>query len=201
MNIALVFIFMIFGSVSAAGNGTADTPTTFKPTTPKAVPTSQPTPVSTPSLQEVCMSRNSSCETCLKDAKCLWCKTNSKCVPYPTGDVLPKSSLCSLSEARWGVCWVNFEALIIAMGVIGGIILLAVLVCICCCCCCKKDNKNKYAKEDEKWERKKKDRQEKSAEKRAERKAKTDEIRRKYGISFKGLMKDDNYQRFDNEEA
>lgn len=52
MNIALVFIFMIFGSVSAAGNGTADTPTTFKPTTPKAVPTSQPTPVSTPSLQE-----------------------------------------------------------------------------------------------------------------------------------------------------
>lgn len=43
---------MIFGSVSAAGNGTADTPTTFKPTTPKAVPTSQPTPVSTPSLQE-----------------------------------------------------------------------------------------------------------------------------------------------------
>lgn len=192
---------MIFGSVSAAGNGTADTPTTFKPTTPKAVPTSQPTPVSTPSLQEVCMSRNSSCETCLKDAKCLWCKTNSKCVPYPTGDVLPKSSLCSLSEARWGVCWVNFEALIIAMGVIGGIILLAVLVCICCCCCCKKDNKNKYAKEDEKWERKKKDRQEKSAEKRAERKAKTDEIRRKYGISFKGLMKDDNYQRFDNEEA
>uniref|UniRef100_K1QH90 PSI domain-containing protein n=1 Tax=Magallana gigas TaxID=29159 RepID=K1QH90_MAGGI len=181
MNIALVFIFMIFGSVSAAGNGTADTPTTFKPTTPKAVPTSQPTPVSTPSLQEVCMSRNSSCETCLKDAKCLWCKTNSKCVPYPTGDVLPKSSLCSLSEARWGVCWVNFEALIIAMGVIGGIILLAVLV---------------YAKEDEKWDRKKKDRQEKSAEKRAERKAKTDEIRRKYG-----LMKDDNYQRFDNEEA
>ena len=163
------------------------------------------------------MNINMNCWCC--DLQCLWCKTNSKCVPYPTGGVLPKSSLCSLSEARWGVCWgnslslslslflsvcvslflslcsflfhiysvlkwveldnilkivtvfnwlsefdrqliyrimnlmimccahfsVNFEALIIAMGVIGGIILLAITVCICCCCCCKKNNKNKWA--------------------------------------------------------
>lgn len=30
---------------------------------------------------------------------------------------------------------VNFEALIIAMSVIGGSILLAVAMCCCCCCC------------------------------------------------------------------
>lgn len=190
----LVLVLFVIGTVSAANN-TSEAPTTEKPTTtPKPVPTTSGAPVTTPSLEEECRRRNSSCDTCLKDAKCLWCKTNSKCVPYPTGDVLPKSSLCSLSEARWGVCWVNFEALIIAMGVIGGVIVLAITVCICCCCCCKKNNKNKYAKEDEKWERKKKERQEKSNERRAERKSRTDEIRRKYG-----LMKDDNYQRFDNE--
>lgn len=190
----LVLVLFVIGTVSAANN-TSGAPTTEKPTTtPKPVPTTSGAPVTTPSLEEECRRRNSSCDTCLKDAKCLWCKTNSKCVPYPTGDVLPKSSLCSLSEARWGVCWVNFEALIIAMGVIGGVIVLAITVCICCCCCCKKNNKNKYAKEDEKWERKKKERQEKSNERRAERKSRTDEIRRKYG-----LMKDDNYQRFDNE--
>lgn len=33
---------------------------------------------------------------------------------------------------------VNFEALIIAMSVIGGSILLAVAMCCCCCCCGKK---------------------------------------------------------------
>lgn len=193
-NMVLVLVLFVIGTVSAANN-TSGAPTTEKPTTtPKPVPTTSGAPVTTPSLEEECRRRNSSCDTCLKDAKCLWCKTNSKCVPYPTGDVLPKSSLCSLSEARWGVCWVNFEALIIAMGVIGGVIVLAITVCICCCCCCKKNNKNKYAKEDEKWERKKKERQEKSNERRAERKSRTDEIRRKYG-----LMKDDNYQRFDNE--
>lgn len=193
-NLVLVLVLFVLGTVSAANN-TSGAPTTEKPTTtPKPVPTTSGAPVTTPSLEEECRRRNSSCDTCLKDAKCLWCKTNSKCVPYPTGDVLPKSSLCSLSEARWGVCWVNFEALIIAMGVIGGVIVLAITVCICCCCCCKKNNKNKYAKEDEKWERKKKDRQEKANERRAERKSRTDEIRRKYG-----LMKDDNYQRFDNE--
>ncbi|XP_061179997.1 pituitary tumor-transforming gene 1 protein-interacting protein-like [Saccostrea echinata] len=193
-NMVLVLTLLVIGIVSAANN-TSVAPTTEKPTaTPRPIPTTSGAPVTTPTLEEVCRSRNSSCDTCLKDAKCLWCKTNSKCVPYPTGDVLPKSSLCSLSEARWGVCWVNFEALIIAMGVIGGVIVLAITVCICCCCCCKKDNKNKYAKEDEKWERKKKERQEKANERRAERKSRTDEIRRKYG-----LMKDDNYQRFDNE--
>ncbi|XP_062579058.1 pituitary tumor-transforming gene 1 protein-interacting protein-like [Saccostrea cucullata] len=163
-NMVLVLVLFVIGTVSAANN-TSEAPTTEKPTTtPKPVPTTSGAPVTTPSLEEECRRRNSSCDTCLKDAKCLWCKTNSKCVPYPTGDVLPKSSLCSLSEARWGVCWVNFEALIIAMGVIGGVIVLAITVCICCCCCCKKNNKNKYAKEDEKWERKKKERQEKSNE-------------------------------------
>ncbi|KAJ8311019.1 hypothetical protein KUTeg_011429 [Tegillarca granosa] len=86
----------------------------------------------------------------------------------------------------------NFEALIITMAVIGGIILLALTVCICCCCCCK-NKKSKYAKEDAKMERKTEERKAKQSEKRAERKARTDEIRRKYG-----LIKEDNpYQRFD----
>lgn len=34
---------------------------------------------------------------------------------------------------------VNFEALIIAMSVVGGSILIMLLVC--CCCCCKKKSK------------------------------------------------------------
>ncbi|WAQ94873.1 hypothetical protein MAR_007344, partial [Mya arenaria] len=51
----------------------------------------------------------------------------------------------------------NYEALIIACSVIGGLLVLGLTVCICCCCCCKGNNKAKYAKEDAKFERKKAD--------------------------------------------
>ncbi|XP_063180876.1 pituitary tumor-transforming gene 1 protein-interacting protein-like isoform X2 [Chroicocephalus ridibundus] len=46
-----------------------------------------------------------SCEECLKNVSCLWCYTNNTCVDYPVRSILPPSSLCSLSNARWGVCW------------------------------------------------------------------------------------------------
>lgn len=36
---------------------------------------------------------------------------------------------------------VNFEALIIAMSVVGGVILIMLGVCCCCCCRCKKKSK------------------------------------------------------------
>ncbi|XP_007946903.1 pituitary tumor-transforming gene 1 protein-interacting protein [Orycteropus afer afer] len=67
---------------------------------------------------------NRTCEECLKNVSCLWCNTNNACLDYPVRKILPPGSLCKLSSARWGVCWVNFEALIIAMSVVGGAILL-----------------------------------------------------------------------------
>uniref|UniRef100_A0A672L2N7 PSI domain-containing protein n=1 Tax=Sinocyclocheilus grahami TaxID=75366 RepID=A0A672L2N7_SINGR len=79
-----------------------------------------------------------SCEPCLANVSCLWCQTNSSCSDYPVSYVIPPASVCPLSQARWGVCWVNFEALIISMAVVCGTLLLAVSVCCCCCCCCKR---------------------------------------------------------------
>ncbi|TKS81590.1 Pituitary tumor-transforming gene 1 protein-interacting protein [Collichthys lucidus] len=70
--------------------------------------------------------------------RCLWCFTTNNCTEYPVSWLLPPASVCQLSQARWGVCWLNFEALIIAMAVLGGTILIAIAVCCCCCCCCKK---------------------------------------------------------------
>lgn len=37
--------------------------------------------------------------------QCLWCHTNKACLDYPVSRILPPSSLCKLSSARWGVCW------------------------------------------------------------------------------------------------
>uniref|UniRef100_A0A3Q0RSB5 PTTG1 interacting protein n=1 Tax=Amphilophus citrinellus TaxID=61819 RepID=A0A3Q0RSB5_AMPCI len=77
---------------------------------------------------------------------CLWCFATNNCTEYPVSWLLPPATLCPLSQARWGVCWMNFEALIIAMAVLGGAILIGIVVCCCCCCCCRKSRPSRSAK-------------------------------------------------------
>uniref|UniRef100_A0A3Q0RY33 PTTG1 interacting protein n=1 Tax=Amphilophus citrinellus TaxID=61819 RepID=A0A3Q0RY33_AMPCI len=84
------------------------------------------------------------CVVCL--LQCLWCFATNNCTEYPVSWLLPPATLCPLSQARWGVCWMNFEALIIAMAVLGGAILIGIVVCCCCCCCCRKSRPSRSAK-------------------------------------------------------
>ncbi|XP_048960617.1 pituitary tumor-transforming gene 1 protein-interacting protein isoform X2 [Canis lupus baileyi] len=136
---------------------------------------------------------NRTCEECLRNVSCLWCHTNKACLDYPVSRILPPSSLCKLSSARWGVCWVNFEALIITLSVVGGAVLLAVAVC-CCCCCCRRKKSRKPDKSEEKAAREREERRIRQEERRAEMKSRHDEIRKKYG-----LFKEENpYARFEN---
>ncbi|XP_059777689.1 pituitary tumor-transforming gene 1 protein-interacting protein isoform X2 [Balaenoptera ricei] len=53
---------------------------------------------------------NRTCEECLKNVSCLWCNTDKACLDYPVTKILPPSSLCKLSSARWGVCWEESHA-------------------------------------------------------------------------------------------
>ncbi|NWV86034.1 PTTG protein, partial [Dasyornis broadbenti] len=126
---------------------------------------------------------NRSCEECLKNVTCLWCASSGKCMEYPVRRILPPADLCELRSARWGVCWVNFEALIIAMSVVGGTLL--VTLGVCCCCCCKKKSKKQVSggpdKDDERAAREREKRRVRQEERRAEMKSRHDEIRRKYG--------------------
>ncbi|NXC04171.1 PTTG protein, partial [Orthonyx spaldingii] len=126
---------------------------------------------------------NRSCEECLKNVTCLWCASSKRCMEYPVQRILPPADLCELRSARWGVCWVNFEALIIAMSVVGGTLLVMLGVC-CCCCCCKKKSKKQVSgrdKDDERAAREREKRRVRQEERRAEMKSRHDEIRRKYG--------------------
>ncbi|NXY08215.1 PTTG protein, partial [Pteruthius melanotis] len=127
---------------------------------------------------------NRSCEECLKNVTCLWCASSRRCMEYPVRRILPPADLCELRSARWGVCWVNFEALIIAMSVVGGTLLIMVGVC-CCCCCCKEKSKRQVSegpdKDDERAAREREKRRVRQEERRAEMKSRHDEIRRKYG--------------------
>jgi len=215
---ALLFVCISFticvaatqNSSTEAPNPVTTPPTTTQPTTqppnqPTTQPPSQPTThhdhtsqnpsiITTLTPDELCAMNNGSCDECLgvAGAKCLWCNSDKSCQAYPISSVLP-TKLCSLDKARWGVCWLNFEAMIISVSVIGGIIILALTVCICRCCCCRGNNKRRYEKEDARQNAQKMERKAKSDARREERKERLDEIRRKYG-----LMKDEPYQRFDS---
>ncbi|KAK3590691.1 hypothetical protein CHS0354_006380 [Potamilus streckersoni] len=157
-------------------------------TTPNA--TEQTTiSVTTLSPEDECKRHHASCEDCVGVAKaqCVYCQSAKTCKLKKS--IIPTDE-CALSDAKWGVCWVNYEALIIAISVIGGVIVLGIV--ICCCCCCRGKGKEKLQRWEAKWERDRAERKAKSDERRAERQQKTDEIRRKYG-----LVKDDApYTRF-----
>ncbi|XP_033849406.2 pituitary tumor-transforming gene 1 protein-interacting protein [Acipenser ruthenus] len=149
---------------------------------------------STPPPHQACSSITGSCEECLKNVSCLWCYTTNACLDYPVRNILPPSKLCRLSDARWGVCWVNFEALIIAMAVVGGILLISITIC-CCCCCCRKRSSGPD-RDEERMARRREERMQRSDERKSERKTKHDEIRKKYGLLSKS---DHPYSRFEND--
>uniref|UniRef100_A0A8D0HF71 PSI domain-containing protein n=1 Tax=Sphenodon punctatus TaxID=8508 RepID=A0A8D0HF71_SPHPU len=70
------------------------------------LPTSSPPP---PLPAHACSTFSKrSCEECLKNVSCLWCNTNNTCLDYPVKSILPPSSLCSLSDARWAACWSRY---------------------------------------------------------------------------------------------
>ncbi|XP_076826018.1 uncharacterized protein LOC143471599 isoform X2 [Clavelina lepadiformis] len=139
--------------------------------------------------------------------QCLWCTKNEKCLPYPFRKFLPQASDCEWTHARWGVCWMDFRALVIAVSVIGGILFLIICCCLvrCCrcvkdcvdvvCCCCKCNCK-------ERSERKKELLQLQRLERKLESQAKRQELMLKYGrqrppgVAFGNTG---NYTTFENE--
>ncbi|XP_034029863.1 pituitary tumor-transforming gene 1 protein-interacting protein isoform X2 [Thalassophryne amazonica] len=149
----------------------------------------------TPSPSPSACSVYSTCDTCVPHAECLWCFTTNNCTHYPVSWLLPPPSVCKWSQARWGVCWLNFEALVITLSVIGGTLLLSLIICCCCCCCCKK-RRSRSDREEERYTRRRDEMRQRAEERKLERKAKNDEIRRKYG-----LMSDSDhpYSKFENE--
>ncbi|KAM9710101.1 PTTG1 interacting protein b isoform 2-T2 [Menidia menidia] len=140
--------------------------------TATAAQTPTPTPAPVP-----CSKSNSSCEECLQNVACLWCIPTKQCVDYPVKNILPPSSICPLSDARWGVCWVNFQILIITMSVLAGVILIAVLVCCFCCCKCERIGNKRENAQVEQQSRVRKARQK---SRRTEMQLRHDEIRNKY---------------------
>jgi len=152
----------------------------------------------TPSAAVDCGQYNTSCDSCVgaPGAKCLWCPTAAiSCITYPAGSVFP-NAVCNLTDARWLNCWVNFQVLLIMIGVLGCVILIALLTCFYCCCCKTSSSslRRRERRDDEQAQRHRAERQAKSDARKADRESRYDEIRRKYGLS-NGKQ----YAKFDND--
>uniref|UniRef100_A0A3B5M3J4 PTTG1 interacting protein n=1 Tax=Xiphophorus couchianus TaxID=32473 RepID=A0A3B5M3J4_9TELE len=117
-----------------------------------------------------------SCDDCLKNVTCLWCTTTKSCVTYPVGTILPPHSLCELNDARWGLCWMNFQTLIITLSVLGAVLIIAIMVCMFCCCKCENfgNDMNSFVAHGEML----------CLHRRAEMNKRHQEIRQKYGELF-----------------
>ncbi|XP_077586650.1 pituitary tumor-transforming gene 1 protein-interacting protein-like [Stigmatopora nigra] len=128
-----------------------------------------------------CETKNgTTCEECLNNVTCLWCIATKTCVTYPVRTILPPHSLCPLNDARWGLCWMNFQNLIITLAVLGGVIIIALLICLFCCCKCENIGSSRFLANMERQVNKSKTKQE---TRRAEMKQRHDDIRKKYGLS------------------
>uniref|UniRef100_T1JCW5 PSI domain-containing protein n=1 Tax=Strigamia maritima TaxID=126957 RepID=T1JCW5_STRMM len=153
--------------------------------------TSSPVTTSTMSPEQMCLNSSATCKECVRITACYYCERTKMCAYYPYKHVFPNPEACDMGDVRWGVCWFNFKAMVISMGVIGAILIISLITCICCCC--RKRRNTKLIQEEAKYERERELRRITHSEKQKEKQSKYDEIRKKYG-----LMKDDNpYQRFE----
>ncbi|XP_037095003.1 pituitary tumor-transforming gene 1 protein-interacting protein-like [Syngnathus acus] len=170
-----VFLFLLSGFVATLGQ----------------ISTTSPPPVP-------CASKsNSSCAECLQDTKCLWCEPKQQCLDYPVKNILPPRSVCPLSDARWSVCWVNFQTVLITLGALSGLLILALLVC-CMCCCCRRHRRRQRVSDDDddlRAEQQTRARNARQKERRMEMQLRHDKIRQKYG-----LTKDNPYSRMDEKK-
>lgn len=99
---------------------------------------------------------------------------------YPGKNILPSRSPCPLPEARWVLCSVNFQSLIITLSVFVGLLLVALLFC---CFRCGRYKGTGNQREDEREEGRARERKSRKDERRTEMKIRHDEIRQKYGIT------------------
>ncbi|CAL9686958.1 unnamed protein product [Knipowitschia caucasica] len=130
---------------------------------------------------QTCESKNgTSCDECLKNVSCLWCISTKSCITYPVRTILPPHSVCPLNDARWGLCWMNFQILIITLSVAGGVLIIAIVICMFCCCKCENFGSKRFEAKMARQANKMKAKQE---ERRSEMRERHDEIRKKYGLS------------------
>ena len=137
-------------------------------------------------IYDECNQNSTSCEDCLKKSNCFFCDADNQCKTYSKGIIFPDN--CPASKARWldcpFCCSLDLQALIIAVCVVGGVILLIMACCICYCCnkTCKAMSDRNLSKIEKKIAKQKEALRQKTEARKVERQTKNDAIRVKYGL-------------------
>lgn len=176
-------VLLLFALSSTLAQNATQNATTPRTTTQTTTQTTTPPPS--------CESKNgTSCEECLSNVNCLWCIPTKRCLTYPAKTILPPHSVCPLNDARWGLCTINFQILIITLSVAGALLIIGFLICIFCCCKCENIGSSRF---ENNMNRKADKRKTKQEQRTADLKIRHDEIRQKYGLSRASP-----YARFEN---
>ncbi|EDV22289.1 uncharacterized protein TRIADDRAFT_59390 [Trichoplax adhaerens] len=129
-----------------------------------------------------CFPHNNTCGDCVAIKHCYYCSKTDVCWYYnPTFQhFIPPDSECPKADAFQGQCLFSTTVLIIAISSGAGVLIIAISCTIYCCCCRK--NKKKYLKEEQRHLAEIESRRTRNEQRKVERQAKRDDIRRKYGL-------------------
>ena len=129
-----------------------------------------------------CSKYNKSCNDCVNTHKCYYCGSTKRCWKYdPTiKDFIPPESQCLKNDSFIGQCFFTTLVLLIAVPSAAGVLLIALGCTIYCCCC--RNNKRRIQRDQTRFQAELDRRKDASDRRKAERQAKRDDIRRKYGL-------------------
>lgn len=183
--LSLLLVICLWRDVYSAKNSTflSTTPvpssqSTFAPSTTHANGTST-TVAPTTIPQFTCTQGNASCGECVKDIKCFWCSADHSCKQYPASKIIPRD--CEGNDWYWKQCFAAGSILIYVIPSVCFVVLV-IIGCGVYCLCCRKRKQKSYEREDRKMQRRREEIKQRHAERRAERKIRTDAIRQKYGL-------------------
>jgi len=131
-------------------------------------------------------SKEIGCSQCVKAAQgqCYYCALTSRCEPYFTKNIFHTPEECSYTKAFIWTCEINLQVMAISLMSVAGVILTLILFCCCYCCCCKRsEGTTRWQKELKRLERDRQMRKQQAEERKKEREARYEEIRRKYGLN------------------
>ncbi|EDO28313.1 predicted protein, partial [Nematostella vectensis] len=139
---------------------------------------------------------NSSCDKCTDNSACYYCKSTGVCSHYPGWTKLVPRD-CPHKQWFYGQCKISGYILIILVPSLVALFLLFFGCCIYCCCCrrCSKWRKKRHDKEELKMKRKRDEMTALHSQRKTERQAKADDIRKKYGLL---PSKSSGYERLDD---
>ncbi|KAJ7390507.1 negative regulation of DNA damage response, signal transduction by p53 class mediator [Desmophyllum pertusum] len=165
-------------STTARTTFQSSSPSTAAPVTTKSNGTrTTVAPTSIPAI--TCSQRNASCGDCIQDINCFWCGADDTCKDYQaTSNLIPD---CKGNNWYWKECFVAGHLLIYIIPSVAFVVLVIIGCCVYCLCCRNRRQKS-YESGDKKMQKRREETQRRNAERRAERRIKTDAIRQKYGL-------------------